>query len=186
MSQMTIYKNVQDIDGLCIIDPPTYYSSSCFFIETYNQYDYWNAGLNMKFIQDNHVYSVKGVLRGLHVNIQHPQGKLIRVENGSIFDVVVDMRNESKTFKQWYGIELSAANKKQLYIPPGFAHGYLVLSEDADVLFKVTTHFISGDELGIAWNCPELNIKWPYLDGSPYVLNNKDANNKKMSEINWG
>lgn len=181
---MTIYKNVQNIEGLCIIEPSIYYHSNGFSLETYNEHDYWNAGLNLKFIQDNHVYSKKGVLRGLHVNKKRPQGKLIRVVNGVIYDVVVDMRIESKTYKHWFGIELSAINKKQLYIPQGFAHGYLVLSKEADVVFKVTTHFVPDDEIGIAWNCPELNIKWPHLKDGP-ILNSKDANNKNLSEINW-
>lgn len=183
MSRFIITKNVNQMDGLCVIEPILDKYPYGTFLEVYNEQEFANYGLDMKFVQDNEVYSIFGVLRGLHVNFNHPQGKLIRVLHGSIFDVVVDLRKESKTYKKWYGIELSSENRKQLYIPERFAHGYLVVSKDAAVSFKVTQHFIPGDEIGIAWNSPELDIKWPQINAAQYILNKSDLNNKNFSEL---
>lgn len=154
-----------NIDGLYIIEPTVHEDDRGYFIETYNQNDMNEAGLNMTFVQDNQSMSKKGVLRGLHFQKKYPQGKLVRVLKGRVFDVAVDLRRESKTFGQWYGIELSEENKKQFYISEGFAHGFLVLSDQAEFFYKCTDFYHPGDEAGIAWNDPDINIKWPELCG---------------------
>lgn len=159
-------------------------------METYNQKDMENAGLNMKFVQDNQSMSTKGVLRGLHFQKQFPQGKLVRVIKGSVFDVAVDLRSGSETYGKWYGVELTEENKKQFYISEGFAHGFLVLSETAEFCYKVTDFYHPGDEGGMAWNDPEIGINWPEVtgmyhgtasaqgyvmkDGTPLKLSDKD------------
>lgn len=178
------------IEGLYIIEPAIHGDHRGYFMETYNRRDMEEAGLNMVFVQDNQSMSVKGVLRGLHTQEEHPQGKLVRVIHGSVFDVAVDMRTSSSTYGKWYGLELSAENKKQFYIPKGFAHGFLVLSETAEFCYKVTDFYHPNDELGIAWNDPAINIQWPGVigeyqgsasaegytleDGTPLLLSNKD------------
>jgi len=172
-----IEKNVGDICDLCVITPGIYKSNHGSFMEVFNERDLKTKGLDMKFVQDNQVLSVFGVLRGLHVNMNNPQGKIIRVINGLIYDVVVDLRKSSKTYMKYFSNELSGENRKQLYIPTEFAHGYLVLSEKANVLIKMTTHWIPNDEIGIAWNSKELGIKWPIDDRMKIILNEKDTNN---------
>ena len=134
-------------------------------METYNQNDMNEAGLDMVFVQDNQSCSVKGVLRGLHFQKQFPQGKLVRVIKGSVFDVAVDLRSDSETYGKWFGVELTEENKKQFYIPEGFAHGFLVLSDIAEFCYKCTDFYHPGDEGGLAWNDPEIDIKWPQLVG---------------------
>ncbi len=177
------------IEGLYVIEPTVYGDSRGYFVETYNQNDMREAGLNMTFVQDNQSMSVKGVLRGLHFQKQYPQGKLVRVIKGSVFDVVVDLRKHSKTYGQWYGIELTAENHKQFYISEGFAHGFLVRSEVAEFCYKVTDFYRPNDEGGLAWNDPEIGIDWglkgvyagsadsegyTLLDGTPLTLSEKD------------
>ena len=135
-------------------------------METYNQQDMEEAGLTMKFVQDNQSCSTKGVLRGLHFQKHFPQGKLVRVVRGNVFDVAVDLRSGSSTYGQWYGVELTDANKKQFYISEGFAHGFLVLSDIAEFCYKCTDFYHPGDEGGLAWNDPEINIQWPQLVGT--------------------
>ena len=125
----------------------------------------YEAGLDMVFVQDNQSRSTKGVLRGLHFQKQYPQGKLVRVIKGSVFDVAVDLRKDSKTYGKWYGVELTEENKKQFYISEGFAHGFLVLSDVAEFCYKVTDFYHPGDEGGLAWNDPEIGIEWPKLEG---------------------
>lgn len=154
-----------NIDGLYIIEPTVHQDDRGYFMETYNQNDMREAGLDMNFVQDNQSMSKKGVLRGLHFQKKYPQGKLVRVLKGRVFDVAVDLRKESETFGQWYGIELSEKNKKQFYISEGFAHGFLVLSDEAEFFYKCTDFYHPGDEAGIAWNDPDINIKWPELLG---------------------
>lgn len=154
-----------NIDGLYIIEPTVHEDDRGYFIETYNQNDMREAGLDMNFVQDNQSMSKKGVLRGLHFQKKYPQGKLVRVLKGRVFDVAVDLRKGSETFGQWYGIELSEKNKKQFYISEGFAHGFLVLSDEAEFFYKCTDFYHPGDEAGIAWNDPDINIKWPELLG---------------------
>ena len=134
-------------------------------METYNQRDMKEAGLTMEFVQDNQSCSAKGVLRGLHFQKEFPQGKLVRVIRGFVFDVAVDLRSDSETFGKWFGIELTEENKKQFYIPEGFAHGFLVLSDTAEFCYKCTDFYHPGDEGGLAWNDPEIGIAWPGLTG---------------------
>lgn len=154
------------IDGLYIIEPKVHGDSRGYFMETYNQNDMREAGLDMVFVQDNQSMSVKGVLRGLHYQINYPQGKLVRVVKGRVFDVAVDLRPGSETYGQWYGLELSEENKKQFYISEGFAHGFLVLSDTAEFCYKCTDFYHPNDEGGLAWNDPEIGIRWPELTGA--------------------
>lgn len=153
------------IEGLYVIEPTVYGDDRGYFVETYNQQDMKNAGLDMEFVQDNQSKSKKGVLRGLHFQKEYPQGKLVRVTKGRVFDVAVDLREGSETYGQWYGIELSDENFKQFYISEGFAHGFLVLSEEAVFQYKVTDFYHPGDEGGLAWNDPEIGIEWPEING---------------------
>lgn len=164
MGQIKVTK--APIDGLYVIEPTVHGDSRGYFVETYNQKDMLDAGLDMVFVQDNQSMGTKGVLRGLHFQKQHPQGKLVRVIQGTVFDVAVDLRSGSKTYGQWFGIELSEENNKQFYVSEGFAHGYLVLSDVAKFCYKVTDFYHPGDEGGLAWNDPEIGIVWPGLVGS--------------------
>ena len=154
-----------DIKGLYVIEPTVFKDERGYFVETYNQNDFKEAGLDMVFVQDNQSMSVKGVLRGLHYQKQYPQGKLVRAVRGTVFDVAVDLRADSETYGKWFGVVLSAENKKQFYIPEGFAHGFLVLSDEAEFCYKVTDFYHPGDEGGLAWNDPEIGIKWPKVIG---------------------
>jgi dTDP-4-dehydrorhamnose 3,5-epimerase len=164
-----------NIDGIHVIEPTVFGDERGYFMETYNQNDFAEAGLDMKFVQDNQSMSVKGVLRGLHFQKQFPQGKLVRAIRGSVFDVAVDIRQDSQTYGQWFGIILSDENKKQLYIPEGFAHGFLVLSEEAEFCYKCTDFYHPGDEGGIIWNDPEIGIKWPIEEGMKLAFSDKDT-----------
>lgn len=154
------------IEGLYIIEPAVHGDARGYFMETYNQRDMQEADLNMVFVQDNQSMSVKGVLRGLHFQKEFPQGKLVRVIKGRVFDVAVDLRKGSATYGNWYGVELTEENKKQFYISEGFAHGFLVLSDTAEFCYKVTDFYHPGDEGGLAWNDPAIGIRWPELTGS--------------------
>ena len=178
------------IEGLYIIEPAVHGDNRGYFMETYNQKDMAEHGLNMVFVQDNQSMSVKGVLRGLHFQKQYPQGKLVRVIKGRVFDVAVDLRAGSETYGKWYGVELTEENKKQFYISEGFAHGFLVLSDTAEFCYKVTDFYHPGDEGGLAWNDPAIGVEWPELvgnyqgnasaegytltDGTPLNLSEKD------------
>lgn len=153
------------IEGLYLIEPAVHGDSRGYFMETYNQRDMEEAGLNMVFVQDNQSMSTKGVLRGLHFQKQFPQGKLVRVIKGRVFDVAVDLRSDSGTYGKWYGVELTEENKRQFYISEGFAHGFLVLSDTAEFCYKVTDFYHPGDEGGLAWNDPAIGIQWPELQG---------------------
>jgi dTDP-4-dehydrorhamnose 3,5-epimerase len=188
MGQIKIVK--APIEGLYVIEPAVHGDSRGYFSETYNQRDMQEAGLNMVFVQDNESMSTKGVLRGLHFQKEFPQGKLVRVIKGAVFDVAVDLRADSPTYGKWYGIELTEENHKQFYISEGFAHGFLVLSDEAKFCYKVTDFYHPGDEGGLAWNDPEIGIEWPQLvgeykgspsgegyalaDGTPLNLSDKD------------
>ena len=165
MGQITVEKNAGGIEGLCVITPTVHGDARGYFMETYNQNDMAEAGLTMTFVQDNQSCSTKGVLRGLHFQKQFPQGKLVRVIRGEVFDVAVDLREGSATYKKWFGIRLSEENKKQFYIPEGFAHGFLVLSDIAEFCYKCTDFYHPGDEGGLAWNDPEIGVKWPEIVG---------------------
>lgn len=171
------------IEGLCVIEPTVHGDERGYFMETYNRNDMHEAGLDMVFVQDNQSMSKKGVLRGLHFQKQYPQGKLVRVISGAVFDVAVDLRRSSATFGQWYGVELTAENKKQFYIPEGFAHGFLVRSETAEFCYKVTDFYHPGDEGGILWNDPELGIDWG--DVSDVLLSEKDRCNPILRDCNF-
>ena len=165
MGQITVEKNVGGIEGLCIITPAVHGDSRGYFMETYNKQDMHEAGLMMDFVQDNQSCSTKGVLRGLHFQKSFPQGKLVRVIKGNVFDVAVDLRPNSPTYKKWFGLELTEENKKQFYIPEGFAHGFLVLSELAEFCYKCTDFYHPNDEGGLAWNDPTIGIHWPQVIG---------------------
>ncbi len=164
------------IEGLYIIEPTVHGDNRGYFMETYNQRDMQEAGLNMVFVQDNQSMSTKGVLRGLHYQKAHPQGKLVRAIKGRVFDVAVDLRAGSATYGKWYGVELSEENKKQFYVSPGFAHGYLVLSETAEFCYKCTDFYHPGDEGGLLWNDPEIGIQWPIPEGMEPILSQRDQN----------
>lgn len=163
MGQINVLKC--PIEGLYIIEPTVHGDSRGYFMETYNQKDMAQAGLNMVFVQDNQSMSTKGVLRGLHFQKKYPQGKLVRVIKGRVFDVAVDLRAGSETYGKWFGVELTEENKKQFYISEGFAHGFLVLSDTAEFCYKVTDFYRPGDEGGLAWNDPEIGIEWPEITG---------------------
>ena len=179
-----------EIEGLKVITPTVFGDERGYFMETYNYNDYKAAGIDMEFVQDNQSSSKKGVLRGLHFQINYPQDKLVRVVSGEVFDVAVDLRPGSETYGKWFGEILSAENNKQFYIPEGFAHGFLVLSDTAEFCYKCTDFYRPGDEGGLAWNDPEIDIKWPKLvgeypgspigegyhleDGTPLTLSDKD------------
>ena len=162
------------IEGLYVIEPEVRGDARGYFVETYNQRDMAAAGLNMVFVQDNQSMSVKGVLRGLHYQKEHPQGKLVRVICGEVFDVAVDLRPCSATYGQWHGERLSAENKKQFYIPEGFAHGFYVLSDRAEFCYKCTDFYHPGDEGGIRWDDPTIGIRWPLIEGAPLIMSDKD------------
>lgn len=162
------------IEGLKVIEPSVFGDSRGFFMETYNYKDYSQAGLDMKFVQDNLSMSSKGVLRGLHFQYKHPQGKLVSVIKGEVFDVAVDIRKGSPTYGQWYGITLTEENKKQFYIPEGFAHGFLVLTEEAVFTYKCTDYYHPEDEGGIIWNDTDIDIKWPLECVGEITLSEKD------------
>ncbi len=161
------------LPGVMLIEPRVFGDARGFFLESWNRQSFSHAGLNMDFVQDNHSRSARGVLRGLHYQLANPQGKLVRVTSGAVFDVAVDIRTSSPHFGRWIGYELSAENHRMLWIPPGFAHGFLVLSETADFLYKCTTLYDPPSDRGIAWNDPTIAIAWP-LDGTP-LLSGKDA-----------
>ncbi|MBQ8881013.1 MAG: dTDP-4-dehydrorhamnose 3,5-epimerase [Oscillospiraceae bacterium] len=166
MGQITVEKNVGGIEGLCIITPTVHGDNRGYFMETYSLRDMQEAGIHIDFVQDNQSMSVKGVLRGLHFQKNFPQTKLVRVIQGSVFDVAVDLRAGSETYGKWYGVELTSENKKQFLIPRGFAHGFLVLSETAEFCYKCDDFYHGGDEGGLAWNDPAIGITWPEVTGT--------------------
>ena len=171
-----------DIEGLYVIEPTVFKDERGYFVETYNQNDMKEAGLDMVFVQDNQSMSTRGVLRGLHFQKQFPQGKLVRVVRGKVFDVAVDLRSDSKTYGKWFGVELSAENMKQFYIPEGFAHGFLVLSDLAEFCYKCTDFYHPGDEGGLAWNDPEIGVEWPLEEGVDLIISEKDQKWKGLKD----
>lgn len=178
MDKLTVLYDVGGINGLCIIECRCFEDRREHLYETYNRQEFIKKGLVAKFVQDNEAYSRKGVLRGFGVNAKVPQVKLIRVLSGKIFDVVIDLRPNSKTFMNSFCITLSASNRKQLYIPEGFGHAYLTL-EDSKVLFKVTAHFVPGDEIGFSWNSKAFNVNWP-LSADEMIFSDKDRENPEF------
>jgi dTDP-4-dehydrorhamnose 3,5-epimerase len=164
-----------ELAGVLLLEPEVFRDERGFFVETYSAARFATLGLPTNFVQDNHSRSRQGVLRGLHYQIHHPQGKLVRVVRGEIFDVTVDLRRGSPTFGRWAGVHLSDANQRQLWVPPGFAHGFYTLSELADMIYKVTEIYDPLSERTLLWNDPHLGIKWPLVDGRPPLLSPKDA-----------
>lgn len=173
-----------DIEDVFIVEPAVFGDNRGYFMETYNQIDFKDAGYDLTFVQDNQSKSSKGVLRGLHFQINQPQGKLVRVIKGEVFDVGVDLRKDSKTYGKWVGVILSEENKKQLFIPKGFAHGFLVLSDEAEFTYKCTDFYDGSDEGGIIWNDPDINIEWPLDDINEVNLSDKDKEWKTLKESN--
>ena len=171
------------IPDVLLIEPRVFGDARGFFFESFNQKSFAEAtGVNLPFVQDNHSKSVKGVLRGLHYQLEpHAQGKLVRVTQGEVFDVAVDLRKDAKTFGQWVGVTLSAENKQQLWIPPGFAHGFLVLSDTAEFLYKTTDYYAPQAERSLRWDDPTLAITWP-LEGEP-ILADKDRQGHLFSDL---
>jgi len=168
-----------------IIEPDVYGDARGFFLESWNQRSFHDMGLDIDFVQDNHSRSSRGILRGLHYQVKHPQGKLVRVTNGSVFDVAVDIREASPTFGQWVGIELSAENHRMMWIPPGFAHGFYVLSPSADFLYKTTDYYMPEHERSIRWDDEDLAIEWQLVDGEPPLLAEKDQQAKLFRDSNF-
>lgn len=177
------------IEGVKVVDVNAYGDTRGYFMETYKQSDFVAGGIGCVFVQDNQSSSVRGVLRGLHFQIEHPQSKLVRVVSGKVFDVAVDLRKDSATYGKWEGVVLSAENKRQFFIPRGFAHGFLVLSDSAEFCYKCDDVYHPGDEGGLMWNDPKIGIEWPALDGddlfdeSQLVLSDKDRRHPPLSAL---
>ena len=172
-----------EIEGLCVVEPSVFGDDRGYFMETYNYNDFKAEGLDMVFVQDNQSMSVKGVLRGLHYQKQFPQGKLVRVVSGKVFDVAVDLRTGSETYGKWFGVELSAENKKMFYIPEGFAHGFVVLSDEAVFAYKCTDFYHPGDEGGLLWNDETIGVQWPITEDMEVLLSEKDTKWGRFDEI---
>lgn len=164
-----------EIEGLKIITPTVFGDARGYFFESYHYEDYKAAGIPDVFVQDNQSASKRGVLRGLHFQIQHPQAKLVRVIKGEVYDVAVDLREGSKTYGQWHGVLLSEENKKQFYVPKNFAHGFLVLSDYAEFCYKCTDFYHPGDEGGIIYNDPAIGVKWPIPEGMEMIFSDRDT-----------
>ncbi len=172
---MSKFKFIEtEIKDVYIVEPQVFGDNRGYFMETYNYKDFKDAGLDMKFVQDNQSCSKKGVLRGLHFQKNHPQGKLVRVIKGKVFDVAVDLRKSSHTFGKWTGVILSDENKRQFYIPEGFAHGFLVLSDTAEFVYKCTDFYHPEDDGGIIWNDKDINVEWPIESDMEILLSEKD------------
>ncbi len=167
------------IPDVLIIEPDVFGDARGFFMETWHADRYLAHGIDASFVQDNHSRSQQRVLRGLHYQLKNSQGKLVRVISGSVYDVAVDIRRCSPTFGQWVGVELSGENHKQMYVPPGFAHGFCVLSESADFLYKCTDFYNPQDEQGIIWNDPDIGVEWPDQD---FNVSEKDSKNRSFKE----
>ncbi|MEG0162556.1 MAG: dTDP-4-dehydrorhamnose 3,5-epimerase [Mucinivorans sp.] len=177
------------IKDLIIIEPTVYGDARGFFMESYSEKDFAEIGITAKFLQDNHSKSSKGVLRGLHFQTQHTQGKLIRVVAGSVLDVVVDLRPESATFGQWESTVLSADNKRQFYVPPRFAHGFMTLEDDTEFLYKCTDYYCPEGDGGVKWDDPQIGIDWNFdeygIDPNNLLLSEKDTKQPTIDTINW-
>ena len=180
MGKFTFTKT--SIEGVYVIKPTLFGDERGYFMETYHAGEFKEAGLNFDFVQDNQSKSKKGVLRGLHFQYTQPQGKLVRVIKGEVFDVAVDLRKDSATYGKWEGVILSEENKKQFYVPEGFAHGFLVLSDEAEFTYKCTKFYDSADEGGIIWNDPNIGIEWPLDDIKEISLSEKDGHWKSLKD----
>lgn len=173
------------IEDLIVFEPDVFGDERGYFMESYNKATMKELGLDVEFVQDNESKSKKGVLRGIHFQTRNPQGKLVRCSQGKIFDVAVDLRPESKTFGQWYGIELSADNKKMMYIPPRFGHGFVVLSDEAVFNYKCSELYDANSDSGIMYNDPDINIEWPKLDCELTISDKDQKHTTKWNEIVW-
>jgi len=171
------------MEGLVLLEGTLFGDERGFFMETYNEKEFAELGIATTFVQDNHSRSARGVLRGLHFQKEHPQGKLVRVVRGSVYDVAVDLRRSSVTFGKWFGTVLSEANRLQLYIPPGFAHGFLTLEDGTEFLYKCTDFYHPEDEGGILWSDPTLGVSWPLPEGAEPVLSPKDRTWPPFREV---
>jgi len=174
-----------EIEGLYVIDPKVFGDERGYFMETYNYEEFKAAGLSMVFVQDNQSMSKKGVLRGLHFQKTYPQGKLVRVLSGTVYDVAVDLRKSSKTYGKYYGVILSEENKRMFYVPEGFAHGFLVLSDSAVFSYKCTDFYHPEDEGGIIWNDPDIAIEWPISEDMQVLLSEKDKKHPTLAQSNF-
>jgi len=186
MGKITVTNDCNGIEGLKVIEPQVFGDNRGYFMETYNYNDFKEAGIDCEFVQDNQSASKKGVLRGLHFQINYPQDKLVRVIKGRVFDVAVDLREGSKTYGKWFGVELSEDNKKQFFIPKNFAHGFLVLSDYAEFCYKVTDFYHPNDEGGLMWNDPDIGVEWPMPEGmtaDDLILSEKDKVNWSYKEL---
>lgn len=170
----------QRLEGVVLVKPDVWRDGRGFFLETYHETKYREGGIPLPFVQDNHSYSVQRTLRGLHAQVGHPQGKLVRAILGEIFDVAVDARPDSPTYGQWVGATLTSENHHQLYVPPGYVHGFVVLSDGAHVQYKCTEFYFPGDEIVVAWNDPDIGIDWPVAEP---LLNERDAAAKRLAEV---
>lgn len=177
---MKIFKTA--LPGALIIEPRVFGDERGFFMETWNAAAFAATGLDLAFVQDNHSRSQKGVLRGLHFQNPGPQGKLVRVTNGAVFDVAVDLRTCSPTFGKWVGVELSAANKRMFWVPEGFAHGFLTLEDDTDFLYKCTAPYAPQSEFTLAWNDPAVGIEWPAIEREP-IISEKDSRGLSLADV---
>lgn len=171
------------IKDLYIIEPKVFGDDRGYFMESYNRNDFVEAGLDMIFVQDNESKSRKGVLRGMHFQTKHTQGKLVRVTQGAVYDVAVDLRKESPTYGQWEGILLTGENKKQFYVPEGFAHGFLVVSDEAVFNYKCTDFYAPEYDSGLLWNDPDVGIEWPLNKVEEVILSEKDKTQKTLKEL---
>lgn len=185
MGKIKVTENCNGIEGLKVIEPAVFGDARGYFMETYNYNDFAEAGIDCQFVQDNQSASKRGVLRGLHFQINYPQDKLVRVVKGEVYDVAVDLREGSATFGKWYGVLLSAENKKQFFVPKKFAHGFIVLSDYAEFCYKVTDFYHPNDEGGICWNDEEIGVEWPMPEGmtaEELILSDKDKVQKSFAE----
>ncbi|CAN5287900.1 dTDP-4-dehydrorhamnose 3,5-epimerase [soil metagenome] len=170
------------VEGVLMIEPQVFGDDRGFFVESWNRRAFAAAGLDLDFVQDNHSRSARGVLRGMHFQSPNPQGKLVRVTQGAVYDAVVDLRASSSTYRQWFGVELSAANKRMLWVPPGLAHGFLTLEDGTDFQYKCTGYYEPQHEHSLLWNDPEIGINWP-LDGIEPVLAVKDLAGLRLDDV---
>lgn len=171
------------LSGVLLLRPKVFGDERGFFLESWNARTFADVGINVDFVQDNHSRSRQGILRGMHFQTEQTQGKLVRVTRGRVFDAVVDLRADSPTLGQWYGCLLTAEGHEMLWVPPGFAHGFYVVSEEADFLYKCTDYYHPASEVSLAWNDPKVGIEWPLVDGAAPALSGKDAAGRSFDEL---
>jgi dTDP-4-dehydrorhamnose 3,5-epimerase len=172
-----------ELPGVVLIEPRVFGDERGFFMETWQADKFANGGIDVRFVQDNHSRSARGILRGLHIQLEHMQGKLVRVARGEIFDVAVDVRRDSPRFGQWMSRVLSEENRHQIWVPPGFAHGFYVLSESADVIYKCTDFYAPEHERTLRWDDPRVGVRWPLPHGEAPILSSKDSTGLSLDEL---